>query len=1362
MAHTLDSLALTDLLDADPRPTFVVALPPDNPRQQGRIAYRNKALSSSEVLLQLVTAAPDSDLHSIFWKWVTTRPSASADLEHTLPYLGALWTKTLIKGDWIVMSANDSPPMPEPPRKKRRLVDAGHVGGLQNSPPERPSVGGRTISEQEAESMAPISIRAETDSEIILPDLSAESELFMDVVQKIDWEATRLGPMNKWPLRLQQAFNQIIPDSRAIAIYWGTHRITVYNEAFSKFCGANHPALLGRDVVQAWPHLKEPLERIWRAPSRDFAKVDDESRFFVDQPDGTSLETYVMWSLAPIMDHRACVGVLHSLLDTTSLRLWERRMKFLIDLGDALVTARDIKSYWALTIGELSRWTPSYDVPLAFVYSVSVDDDSDSARSTYDCPTTCRLEGALGVPKGHPIAPPILNLRDAEHGLSPSFRQALTERHSIVLNLRDGSLPEDLLEGLEPRGFGDPCQAGIVCPIRPNKDGDVMGILFLGLNPRRPYDNDYRQFISLLNQKLASSLASTVLLEEEARRRRTAAQQAEYDRQTLELKLRQQTEQVNLSGQFLLAVAEFLPVGVSFGDLDGNVLYANDAWHRLVPGHEKDAPLPPTALLDSAVLDDRAKIVKAYEDIKTTDAVTFEFRMMDKERRRSDASISNHHVTVDDFTCRHILASAKVERGVKGDVLRVLTCLTEVTAQKRATEEALRRAQEAENLKRLAEFATVGMYDMSLDGHLISANNLFWELSGLQKVDLTQVSVDDPWKTCVLEEDLPLLWKALDKLKRKGKPETAEVRFKSTYVLNAEDANGDLIEAPRSVLATFMPVKSSDGVIQSFTGCLSDVSLQRWQLEQERHRKDEAIDSKRQQENFIDMTSHEMRNPLSAILNLSDAIIASLLRVQEFHEHPLPPTPGQTSLPESISTSRERTEEERTLLRDSIENAETIVTCAQHQKRIVDDILTMSKLDSKLLTVTPCTINPVEIVLDAVKMFEVEARRVDIALTSTVHQSYHDLGKRFLDLDPSRVKQILINLLTNALKFTKTGKTRVVTIALKGSTQRPTRELTQVDFLHRFSDPVDEYEQPALKGRGEPIYLLFEVSDTGQGLTDKEMGTLFNKFVQASAKTHVKYGGSGLGLFISRRLTELQNGAIGVISKPGVGTTFSFYVESYVPSDRALREAEATAAAAELVHRNAQGSDSSNHASSASRSQDRLLARLHRAGNVRIDGILVVEDNLINQKITHRGLTERGYAVAVANHGVEALEMLRARMGSNRGNPDSSSTPNKSTTNYTPINLVLMDIEMPVQDGLTCTRRIRELEREGEIFSAAGGRIPIIAVTANARSEQVVEAKQAGCDDVLVKPYRIPELVEKMHVVVRRLGGLSPNSPVLG
>ena len=95
-----------------------------------------------------------------------------------------------------------------------------------------------------------------------------------------------------------------------------------------------------------------------------------------------------------------------------------------------------------------------------------------------------------------------------------------------------------------------------------------------------------------------------------------------------------------------------------------------------------------------------------------------------------------------------------------------------------------------------------------------------------------------------------------------------------------------------------------------------------------------------------------------------------------------------------------------------------------------------------------------------------------------------------------------------------------------------------------------------------PVFLLFEVKDTGQGLSDEEKKSLFQRFVQASSRTHVKYGGSGLGLFISRRLTELQNGAIGVASQPGVGSTFAFYIEAYVPSPAALRDAENSASAA--------------------------------------------------------------------------------------------------------------------------------------------------------------------------------------------------------
>lgn len=1191
----------------------------------------------------------------------------------------------------------------------------------------------------------------------MVPVSDSETEPFLDVVQNVDWESTSLGPMSDWPVQLQHTFNQLVSDSRPVALYWGPEYVTIYNEAFSKYCGARHPRLLGRPAPEAWPHLKTRLDEMTASPSKNYSNAEDESKFFIPLADGSHEETYVKSSMVPIVYDKKCLGIQHSLLEMTSRRLWERRMKMLIDLGEALVSTKDAKSYWSRTIEELERWSPAYDVPLAFLYSVA-DDESDTTPSKYDCPKICHLEGSLGVPEGHAIAPQVLSLRETDEGMASVMRKSLDQRQPILLQTKDDTLPKNLLHGLAWRGFGDPCQAAIVLPIRPTKEEKTMGILFLGLNPRRPYDNDYRQFISLLSQKLTSSLASTVLLEEEARRRRNITEQAAYDNAMLKQRLEYQTEQTERSMQTFTAVADFIPVGMCFVDIEGNITFANDAWHRIT-GCPR-GPIVQSALLESVLEEDKQKVIQAYKDVQKADTVTFEYRIArnnniggPKSFKSSTSPLSSNGERV----LRHILASTKAERASDGSVIRILTCLTDVTVQKDTAEEAIRRAQEAENLKRLAEFATVGMYDVSMDGRLLSANNLFWELTDLEKVDPTKTDVR-PWPECVVKEDLHILQESLDKLVVSGRTETAEFRLRNGLV--TEDSNGNSAVAPRWVLATFMPVRSSDGVIQSFTGCLSDVSIQKWQLEQEKLRKEEAIESKRQQENFIDMTSHEMRNPLSAILHCTDAIIASLARVQDISDSSAPLTPTRSGSQGDERSVGERSAEEKKLLEDSIENAETIVTCAQHQKRIVDDILTMSKLDSKLLAVTPCTVDPIQIVNGALKMFEVEARRVDIELTSYVDKSYKDLAYDYLDLDPSRVQQVLINLLTNALKFTKSGTTRHVTVGVKGSLEPPREDMTVVQFIPRFCDVSEEYDQPALKGRTRPVYLLFEVKDTGQGLTVEEMGSLFNKFVQASAKTHTKYGGSGLGLFISRRLTELQNGAIGVSSQPGVGSTFAFYIEAFVPSEASRNEALAAAAAARLIT----GADGAEADGKRPCRDIRLQKHQNPGGNVRLDGILVVEDNLINQQITRRGLTDRGYMVDVANHGIEALDKLKRRQGGTPGLGLKAGSSRSGRNNMNPlpiaINLVLMDIEMPIQDGLTCTRIIRELEAEGEVFCASGGRIPIIAVTANARPEQVMEAKQAGCDDVMVKPYRIPELIEKMQVVVRRMGGLSPNSPV--
>ncbi|TPX13919.1 uncharacterized protein E0L32_005619 [Thyridium curvatum] len=1362
MIPPLAGAAVEDPFKLDPRPLFLVSTASaDDSPEAPCVAYTNPALADHADLVEIV-GSPKTN-HAGLWAWIQ-------DESRSFAYMGRYWTKYRLSETLLVVSTNDERPFTfsnrEDSRSRRGSLahNASGLSALTGSLPHhlKHHEGRRSMtpnSEPETVIQA-LQKSAAMEPELAPPDFMPDQEPFLDVVDSIDWASTPLGPVRNWPARLQQAFSHILADSRPIAIYWGDDYTTVYNEAFSRLCGSKHPSLLGKPVDEAWPDVAARLKEAMKTSAqKQRASLEDEWRFFVERADACPEETYLRWSIMPIIEGNTALGFMHPVLETTSMRLWERRMKMLIDLGEGLVTSRDIKSYWQKTIEELEDVEPRYDIPLAILYSVQDEQDipADAPR-TYDCTKICQLEGTLGVPSRHKISPPVLELRHSDIGLSSMFREALTDRRPLLLQTRDGSLPEHLLEGLEWRGFGDPCTEAIICPIRPTKEENVMGLLFLGLNPRRPYDNDYQQYISLLNQKLTTSLASTVLLEEEARRGRNAAQQAEYDQAMLREKLDLRTKEATEFIRRFEAVSEFIPVGMCFGDFLGDITFANDAWYRIT-GCQPQASgvIALQDFLSCVVEEDRDGIMKAYEGLATQNIVEFEFRVKLHESRDSEAASIQTSPSFEETplnlieiggrpTERHVLASAKAEQAPDGSVVRVMTSLTDVTLHRKTAEEAVRRAQEAENLKRMAEFATVGLYDMNLDGRLVGANNVFFEMCGLDKVTDLATTVLKPWEECVVKEDLEVLEQSVARMVEEGRNQTAEIRLKVPFI--AEDGGGDKFVAPRWVSATFMPVRTSEGLIHSFTGCLSDISLQKWQLDRERQRKDEAIASKRRQENFIDMTSHEMRNPLSAIIHCADAIIASLAKVEELTARHAVASVVEADHKTPVLVNgilKDSHIQKRQLISNSIENAETIIACAQHQKRIVDDILTMSKLDSKLLAVTPITVDPVHIMQEALKMFEVEARRTDINLSMAVDRSYRDLDISFLDFDPSRLKQVLINLLTNALKFTKSGPTRNVSVTLLASKARPSDATSSVQFI----PPSEEQYDPDLnlvlpsRGRPDPVYLLFEVKDTGQGLTEDEKNSLFRRFVQASVRTHVEYGGSGLGLFISRRLTEMQNGAIGVASKPGVGSTFAFYIETFRPNETALREAEASAALSKRAsiasmhnnlpllpsHINTGAGKPVNGAVSAQPVQ------LPQAPE--INGILIVEDNLINQQITRRGLSDRGYKVDIANHGVEALEKLRL---SDRCPPGT-----------VPLSLILMDIEMPVQDGLTCTRLIRQLEKEGKI---AGGRIPIIAVSANARLEQMNEAKAAGCDDVLVKPYRMPELIEKMNVVVTRLRAL--------
>ena len=381
--------------------------------------------------------------------------------------------------------------------------------------------------------------------------------------------------------------------------------------------------------------------------------------------------------------------------------------------------------------------------------------------------------------------------------------------------------------------------------------------------------------------------------------------------------------------------------------------------------------------------------------------------------------------------------------------------------------------------------------------------------------------------------------------------------------------------------------------------------------------------------------------------------------------------------------------------------------CSDHQKRIVDDILTMSKLDSDLLTVALVPVRPVQLLQHSVKMFYTQSQNAQVDLSLDLDDSLATFGIDWVLLDPNRVLQIIINLLTNAIKFTSSdqGIQGRVTVGLSASVVKP---VVSSHDIHYFPPRRPQAKSISNNSNSteDQIFLSFYIRDTGHGLTEDEQRHLFNRFAQASPRTHIQYGGSGLGLYISRQLAELQGGQIGMSSRTGEGSVFAFYVES----------------------KRSQPPDLSNDPSSTDTDAD--LGRRFQDW-LASSSILIVEDNLINQKILQKKLTPLVRETHVANNGTEALDFVRSSK-SWKGNKDGKL-----------VTVILMDVEMPIMDGLACTREIRRLEMDGFISD----RLMIVAITANARLEQVNTAKEAGMDEVLPKPFLIKDLKEALRRV---------------
>jgi signal transduction histidine kinase/AmiR/NasT family two-component response regulator len=548
---------------------------------------------------------------------------------------------------------------------------------------------------------------------------------------------------------------------------------------------------------------------------------------------------------------------------------------------------------------------------------------------------------------------------------------------------------------------------------------------------------------------------------------------------------------------------------------------------------------------------------------------------------------------------------------------------------------------------------------MSLTGDMIWANDHYYALAGLGPDEHTAGLA---FLNAYCDEDRPKALNVWDRLLAGVDHVTAELRVNRLY----SPPVGDTELAQIQVLA--FPYREH-GRVQSIMACTTDISRLKWAQSFQARLAAEAREAKRQQEAFIDVVSHEMRNPLSAIVHCADAINSAVEECQA----------QLANIPAPCLDA----------LNDNVASANIIMQCANHQKRIIDDVLTLSRLDSMLLSITPIAVKPTNLIDSVVNIFEAELKSSRIGYSVKADRSLSDLHVDHVHLDPSRVTQIFINLLTNAIKFVKPSKEPHISIEYSVCLSNP-RSIFPPDMFWATDSKQDAHVTSSPEwGSGEEMYLAFSVKDSGIGLQEQEIHNIFERFKQANVKTHVKYGGSGLGLFISKELTEKQGGEIGVSSVQGQGSTFGFYVKTRRVERRLTVDAPG------VSHGHVQNHDSLR--------------------------VLLVEDNLINQKVLGKQLKKANYKVEVANHGQEALDTLETQT----------------------FDVVLMDLEMPVLDGLAAIQAIRKKEASEEITDEGlrVDRLPIIAVTANVRKEQIDTAIAAGADRVMQKPFKARDLV---------------------
>ncbi len=419
---------------------------------------------------------------------------------------------------------------------------------------------------------------------------------------------------------------------------------------------------------------------------------------------------------------------------------------------------------------------------------------------------------------------------------------------------------------------------------------------------------------------------------------------------------------------------------------------------------------------------------------------------------------------------------------------------------------------------------------------------------------------------------------------------------------------------------TIAPLYNEQGKIRGYFAVRADISM----LKKTQAAAEAANLAKSE---FLANMSHEIRTPMTAILGYADLLAEEIDGA------------GDTA--------------------NKLQCIETIKRNGEHLLSIINDILDLSKIEANKLVIEQIPFSPIQLVSDVVRLMDVKAIAKGISLRAKFEGEFPPAVLS----DPTRLRQILVNLVGNALKFTEQGS---------------------VNIRVQYSEL-------------EESQLCISVEDSGIGMSDEQVGRLFQAFGQADASTSRRFGGTGLGLSISKRLAEKLGGQISVTSNVGLGSVFKLNIVAPKCSAHALEE------------------DGQTYLSV--RTSEELSNLAKPLAGVRI---LLAEDGLDNQRLIGFHLKRAGALVTIAENGLLANQLLC-----------EGGDINQPLLEPPPFDLVISDMQMPVMDGYEAVAILR----------AKGFRRPILALTAHAMERDREKCIALGCDAHLTKPINKEELV---------------------